>query len=223
MAKFLLYAPTLLKHEGVDSDHKDDPGGLTRFGVTIATWREYGWDKDRDGDVDEADLKVITYDDAMKIYKPKYWDKLRADEINNQEVANIIFDHGVNAGISRAAKMAQAILNLYFGQNLSIDGKIGPATLKVLNSVDPGKFHDEFKKLRKDYYNYLANNLNKVRMKVIPFLKQLGIAPQEKLKKFIDGWLNRVNSFKDLIKKKSVGILTLLSLTFLGIYIYNRE
>lgn len=203
MAKFEQYVDTLFKHEGVWSNHKYDPGGATKYGITIATWRQYGWDKDNDGDIDTEDLKVITIDDAKRIYKPKYWDAIRGDEIKSQEVANIIFDHGVNAGISRAIKMVQGVLNVNFNKKLAIDGAIGPKTISAINSVDSNKLHDEFKKLRIDYYNYLANNLSKVRSSVVPFLRSLRIAPSDKFKTFINGWLIRANSFVDLLKKKA--------------------
>jgi hypothetical protein len=223
MAKFDLYIDTLFKHEGVWSNNKFDPGGATKFGITIATWRQFGWDKDNDGDIDTEDLKVITLADAKRIYKPKYWDAIRADEIKSQEVANIIFDHGVNAGISRAVKMAQAVLRTYFNLKTEIDGGLGKFTLSDLNSVDANKFYNEYKKLRVDYYNYLANNLSDVRSDVIPFLKTLRIAPNNKFKEFIKGWLNRANSFADLlIKKKSITITTGVLLTAGTLYLINR-
>lgn len=223
MAKFELYIDTLFKHEGVWSNNKYDPGGATKFGITLATWRQYGYDKDNDGDIDAEDLKITTLDDAKKIYKPKYWDAIRADEIKSQEVANIIFDHGVNAGISRAVKMTQAILVRYFNKDLLIDGDLGDFTLGALNSVDANKFHNEFKKLRIDYYNYLANNLTAVRQEVIPFLKTLKIAPNNNFKEFIKGWLVRANSFADLlIKKKSITLTTGVLLTAGTLYAINR-
>lgn len=223
MAKFELYIDTLFKHEGVWSNNKYDPGGATKFGITLATWRQYGYDKDNDGDIDEEDLRITTLDDARKIYKPKYWDAIRADEIKSQEVANIIFDHGVNAGISRAVKMAQAIMVKYFNKDLKIDGGLGNITLGALNSVDANKFYNEFKKLRIDYYNYLANNLSDVRKDVIPFLKTLKIAPNNDFKEFIRGWLIRANSFADLlIKKKSLTLTTGVLLTAGTLYAINR-
>lgn len=213
MAKFNAYIDELMQHEGGWSNHKFDPGKETKYGITLATWRAFGHDKDNDGDIDAEDLEIITRDDAKAIYKPKYWDKVKGDSIQSQPVANIIFDHAVNAGVSRSAKMAQAVLKVEFEKsNLAVDGMIGPKTLAELNSVNAAQFHDEFKKLRKDYYNYLANRLDRVRSFVIPFLKTLGIRPNSDFRAFINGWLNRVNSFLDLFKKKSVGITSFLLL-----------
>ena len=218
MAKFELYIDELLKHEGGWSNHKYDPGKQTKLGITLATWRQYGHDKDNDGDIDEEDLRVISVDDAKAIYKPKYWDKVGGDKISNQAVANIIFDHAVNAGVGRAAKMAQAILKTTFGKkNLVVDGAIGPKTLAELNAVNPSQFHDEFKLLRADYYNYLANNIELVRPMVIKFLQSLGIAPNSKFQAFIKGWMNRVNTFTDLFKKKSLAIGSTVLLVSIGL------
>lgn len=222
MASFENYIDTLIKHEGGWSNHKFDAGKETNLGITIATWQRYGYDKDGDQDIDVDDLKVITIEDAAKVYKPKFWDRVGGDHIKSQAVANIVFDHAVNAGVSRAGKMVQAILNTTFRKGLSIDGIIGPKTIAALNSVDPNQFHDEFKLLRKDYYNYLANNLKLVRGFVKPFLQSLNIRPNDNFKAFIKGWLNRVNSFTDLFKKKTFGYIGALSL-FIGIGMYIKH
>ena len=63
------------------------------MGVTLNTWKKVGYDKDNDGDIDVKDLKLITKDDVInKVLKPYYWDKWKANEINNQSIANILVD-----------------------------------------------------------------------------------------------------------------------------------
>ena len=45
-----------------------------------------GYDKDGDGDIDVADLKLITAEDATMIMKKNYWDRWKADQIKNQAI-----------------------------------------------------------------------------------------------------------------------------------------
>ncbi len=200
MANFELYWPKYLKHEGGFVNHPNDPGGATNMGITLRTFQQHGRDINGDGKIDVADLRAMTQADAKPIIKKFYWDVMRADLINNQDVAEIIVDHGVNAGLSRAAMMVQRILNRDFNHNLTVDGKIGPMTLAALNSTNQAQFFAAYKTLREQYYRYLANDL-----KTIPIAEQqffssfLKVRPNEKFKSFINGWLNRVASFE---KKK---------------------
>ena len=60
MAKVDILLPFILSFEGGFSNHPADKGGATNKGVTIATWRQVGYDKDGDGDIDVNDLRLIT-------------------------------------------------------------------------------------------------------------------------------------------------------------------
>ncbi len=66
MADVKILAPFILKWEGGFVDDPVDRGGATNKGVTIATWRQVGYDKDGDGDIDVDDLRLLTQDDAVK-------------------------------------------------------------------------------------------------------------------------------------------------------------
>jgi hypothetical protein len=57
---FLTAFDKLLKHEGDYSDHKDDPGGKTRYGITEAVAREVGYRGDmRELPLDLAQRKQL--------------------------------------------------------------------------------------------------------------------------------------------------------------------
>ena len=93
MAKIDILAPFILSFEGGYVNDPHDPGGATNRGVTIATWRQVGYDKDGDGDIDVADLKLITAADAVnRVMKPHFWDRWQADKIKSQSVANLVVD-----------------------------------------------------------------------------------------------------------------------------------
>lgn len=92
MADAQKLVPFILSWEGGYVNDPDDVGGATNKGITIATWRLHGCDNDGDGDIDADDLRIITNEQWMEIFKCQYWDRWKADEIENQSIANIVVD-----------------------------------------------------------------------------------------------------------------------------------
>jgi lysozyme family protein len=110
----------LLQHEGGYTNHPDDPGGPTNFGITIYDYRKYV-----NPQADAADVKHMDIEEAKKIYRARYWDSQKCDELPSG-VDYAIFDYGVNSGIGRSAKVLQRLVGA------DADGKIGPNTLKAV-------------------------------------------------------------------------------------------
>ena len=87
MADVRKLAPFILKWEGGFVNDPDDLGGATNMGVTIGTWKSCGYDKDGGGDIDVDDLHLLTREDVVnRVLKPHYWDRWKADLIQDQSV-----------------------------------------------------------------------------------------------------------------------------------------
>lgn len=165
-----ILAPFIFSYEGVYSNDPVDKGGATKYGVTISTWKKQGYDKDRDGDIDIDDLKLITIEDATKIMKLNYWDKWKADTIKDQSIANSLVDWVWGSG-AYGVKIPQAKLGVL------ADGVVGPKTIAALNKQEPKQFFSWLQARRKLYLEkYVAN--------------------QPKQKKFLKGWLRRLDGIK---------------------------
>lgn len=115
----------VLEHEGGYSNDAGDPGGPTKYGITIADVRQY-----LKADATAADVKALTVDQAKEIYREHYADPIRYDDLP-AGVDYAVFDYGINSGISRAAKAIQRIVGA------TADGKIGDATIAAVNGRDP--------------------------------------------------------------------------------------
>ena len=92
----------LLQHEGGFVHHKDDPGGMTNLGVTIRVWEEWVGHP-----VAEKEMRRLTPLMVSPLYKRKYWDACRADDLVSG-VDYCVFDVAVNSGVGRAVKLLQS-------------------------------------------------------------------------------------------------------------------
>jgi lysozyme family protein len=154
----------MLAHEGGYVNHPQDPGGMTNLGVTKRVWEEWVGHE-----VDEKQMRALTPETVAPLYKRKYWDAVRADEL----VAGVdycVFDVAVNSGPGRAIKFLQSCIGT------TPDGGFGPATLAAVKEAekDPARLVEL----------YCAKRLE--------FLQSL-----KTFETFGKGWSRRVQEVKD--------------------------
>lgn len=125
-------------------------------------------------EVSVEEMKDLTKADAQRIYKQYFWDRMNGDAINNQHLAEIIFDGYVNHGRT-GNRMLQRVLNA-MGKNLQVDGIIGPISVAAINAANVNKLLCSYVAARRKFYQTLARR--------VP--SQL---------KFLRGWLNRLDKY----------------------------
>ena len=101
-------ASEIVAREGGFVNDPDDPGGATKYGVTIHTMRNLGLDLDQDGDVDTQDVKLLTVRQATDIFVKHYFERPRIDLLPADLQASV-FDMYVNAG-GNAIKILQRLV-----------------------------------------------------------------------------------------------------------------
>lgn len=116
------------------------------------------------------DLKQITQAEWDYIFKKGFWDRIKGDKINNQSIADFIVDWTFTSGVW-GIKFTQRVLGV------KDDGIVGPNTLAAINNY-PNQ-EELFNKLwqrRKKHFEDLAKTPSR--------------------KKFLGGWLRRLNDYK---------------------------
>jgi len=113
----------ILEVEGGYVNDPHDPGGETKFGICKRSYPE-------------LDIKNLTIEKAMDIYKRNYWDHLPLENLPFS-VAFVIFDTAVNMGKETAIVLMKNV-------------KYDPIK-------DPLRFTMKYLGLREKYYTKLAN------------------------------------------------------------------
>lgn len=146
MADYRKLKPFILKWEGGYVNDKDDLGGATNKGVTLATFRSvYGQGKTAN------DLRNMTDQQWETIFKKHFWDKWRADEIKDQSVANILVDWLWASG-AYGIKIPQRVLGV------SVDGIVGAKTIAAVNAKDGKQFFKEIRQERIDFIDRICTS-----------------------------------------------------------------
>jgi|WetSurSiteA1Bulk_404760.scaffolds.fasta_scaffold00918_12 lysozyme family protein len=193
MADFYQAYAKTMKFEGGYVNDPNDAGGETYKGISRRynpSWE--GWAiidnyRETDGNFPKClDMDSGLQTSVKMFYKQQYWDRNLLDEFNDQELAEEMFDTGVNMGISRAAKFLQEGMN-YLNKNgelysdVDVDGKIGDDTMAGLAFLEQnGDIPVLYKIINilqgMHYLNYMNNSPNQER--------------------YARGWLSRVQFSK---------------------------
>lgn len=113
--------------EGGYSNDAGDPGGPTKYGITIHDARSY-WKSNATA----ADVRAMPKSVAADIYRKHYAAPVHYDDLP-PGLDYAVFDYGINSGVSRGIKVLQRKLNL------TADGVMGPATIKAAQEADTPK------------------------------------------------------------------------------------
>lgn len=120
----------------------------------------------------EASVYCYSYKELLelvdKLYMERYWTPYRLGELT-QQAANEIFVFGVNAGMPTAIKRAQKVAGV------EDDGKIGPNTIKAINTIPEKDFDWKFDNEEIKYYTALTEK-------------------KATLKQYLKGWTNRAKA-----------------------------
>lgn len=162
----------ILQNEGCFSNFRADPGGATKYGISLrfltscfnngTLWA----DVNSDGIINEQDVMLIDLEMAQKIYFLEFWKFPK--KISNNLIAIKFFDMCVNMG------QYQAICLLEKACGMTPTGRWNKSLEDNVNAQDPIEFSRKLVSCCVDFYQRLATK-------------------NPKLKVFLTGWIKRAN------------------------------
>lgn len=155
--------PVILRLEGGYVHDPQDSGGATNKGVTQSVYNDYR----KQHSQDERSVLYITNDEVREIYYKNYWLAAQCDKLP-PGLGLCVFDFAVNSGVAQASRSLQRVVGT------TVDGKIGPLTLKAVSEHEPADLIYGYSQERRRFYEDLVDK-------------------RPKDAKFIKGWLLRVS------------------------------
>ncbi|WP_264213670.1 holin-associated N-acetylmuramidase [Leisingera thetidis] len=150
-------AAEIVAREGGFANDPDDPGGATKYGVTLGTLRRLKLDLTGDGSVGIGDVRALSREQAIGIFIRHYFEAPRISWLPDCLHATM-FDMYVNAG-SNAVRILQQLLR-EMGYRVAADGIIGPQTAGAsaeAAAIDAEALCNAYGVARRNYYFRLAD------------------------------------------------------------------
>ena len=138
----------LIGHEGKFTNDRQDRGNWTtgvigkgelkgtKYGISAMTYPD-------------LDIKSLSLQQAKKIYKRDWWDKINADQIDSALVFQV-WDFAINAGMGTAKRKLQLAVGVLD------DGIIGNLTIQAINKAELNDILLKFNAERLKYYTSLS-------------------------------------------------------------------
>lgn len=201
--KFVL--PKLEKWEGGISNNPNDTGGFTNKGITIGTWSTLA-PKLLGIAGTTSTLSAMNNSQWETIVK-YYWDKVSGDEIQNQGVANLLFDSYWNSGWYGPQRMV-IYFNKVYGTNFNTSANQSLITKDFINAVNSKNGYEVcelFWKSRKEHYEAIVNanpsqriQFNESDLAMLNEINKYNYSETNNFNQrvFLNGWLNRLNDYK---------------------------
>ena len=143
-----------------------DGGGLTRFGIT----------QHSNPNVEPTFWTTMPFAEALDLakrrYRAIYWNVMKGDFINCEEVAAVLLSFVVNDGPFRAIREIQTALGR---PDIVPDGHFGPKTLAAVNAAEPVQLARDLRDQQIAFYR-----------------REVEYDPRDE--KYLKGWINRANA-----------------------------
>ena len=180
-SSFELAFSKVMESEGGFVDHPNDPGGATKYGVSLRFLR--GLHKDRP-DIwfrifgtelpSVGMVRNLSIDKAKAVGYQCFWLPAGCSAISGLDIPYALFDMAFNMGVRQAVKILQRAMNDAMPskyKRLKVDGRFGSRTLAALHGTLVGCGDNAvltaIRLRRQDFYESLVRKNNRFR----PFLK----------------------------------------------------
>lgn len=155
MANFEPALEITLKNEG-GFFHNEQTGEVVNRGITLTLVKGSGLCPT----ANEEFIKDLTEEETEEIYRRFFWDQYNIGQLEDQNLANKVFDLTVNMGPGTAVRegalsLLQQAINRC-GGNCVVDAALGPHTVGEANRLSGSQLLTVYRELVKARYQQIA-------------------------------------------------------------------
>lgn len=119
----------LLEKEGGLVDHPADPGGITKYGISLRFLKGIR------PQATEADIRKLGREEAATLYRVHFWEPCRLAELP-PELASQMLVAAVNVGVFAAVRCLQRAIRAVACRALvEEDGRMGPKSIEAVRRL----------------------------------------------------------------------------------------
>ena len=171
--RFQYAIKTIIRQEGGLSNNKDDPGSITKYGISLRYLKSAHICIDGDCKDDSNEIIHLTLTEADDVYYRQWYEKYGYNKIKNEYLLTDIMSFSINAGSCEAHKLVERAIKDITNDDIPVDCKLTQKTIDMVNLIEPIVFHAAFQQEEEDFYRQIVKR-------------------NPHLKVFLKGWLRRI-------------------------------
>lgn len=155
MSDFSQAVKVLLEQEGSEFVSNDNGRGASKYGITLATYREYY------PEATAEDIRTLTPETSTAFYQMAFWTRYRIGRIDDQTLAtkmlNLVANMGAGGWSKRKRRLVEgAVTLLQKAVGVKQDGILGPESAAAVNARPANDLLANLRECAREHYKAIA-------------------------------------------------------------------
>jgi len=172
--RFQYAMKTIIRQEGGLSNDKNDPGSITKYGISLRYLKSAHICIDGDCKDDSNEIIHLTLTEADDVYYRQWYEKYGYNKIKNEDLLTDIMSFSINAGSCEAHKLVERAIKDITNDDIPVDCKLTQKTIDMVNLIEPVVFHAAFQQEEEDFYRQIVKRNVHLRCFLKGWLRRIG-------------------------------------------------
>lgn len=173
--RFQYAMKTIIKQEGGLSDNPNDPGSITKYGISLRYLKSAHLCIDGDCRDDANEIIHLTLTEADGVYYRQWYEHYGYNRIKNEDILTDIMSFSINAGACEAHKLAERAINDITTDGIPVSCALTQKAIDIINLIEPVVFHAAFQQEEDSFYKQIVKRNRHLKVFLKGWEKRIGI------------------------------------------------